>query len=166
MNPRWVRCGALLIAMLLLPARHASAESAETIDGARVVSFQRLASFPYEPPHDESKPRPEVPYPPDVLALQGQRVAVRGYLLPMEFDQTGVRSFFLMARPDQGCCFGTGIAMNEVIEVRWTGKPLFDMDGAAPAVVIGTFQLNPDIANGLIGALYRMDADTLQKAKE
>ena len=160
---RWAfRC----FAGILLAAHLASADPAAEIDGAKVVTFKLLSSFTYEPPETELTEPPQVPYPPEVLALDGQRVALRGYTLPMDFDQKGIASFFLMVRPDQGCCFGSGLNMTDWVDVRWKGKPLFDMDVSRPVVVIGTFSVRPHLEGGQLGSLYRMDGEAIHKASE
>jgi hypothetical protein len=158
----------MLLALLaaLLAAGSAAGEPPEQIDGAKLVGFKQLASFPFEPPERELTEPPPVPYPSDVLALEGQRIAVRGYLLPMDFDQSGISSFFLMARPDQGCCFGSGLAFNEWIDVHWKGKPLLRMDGSVPVIVIGTLSVRPHLEGGVVSSLYRMDGEKIEKAPE
>jgi len=153
------------LALTVVPATGSalSGDGLPEIPGAKVVSFKQLSNFAYVPSGAEVTTPPQIPYPPDVLALQGQRVAVRGYLLPMDFDQKGIIAFFLMARPDQGCCFGSGLALNEWIDVRWKGKPLTKFNGTVPVTVIGTLDVKPDISGGAIGSLYHMEGVELRE---
>lgn len=159
----WLAAAVLVVALLFpttLPALDGGAPP--TIDGVKVVGFRQLSAFRYEPPEADA-PLPPVPYPPDVVALNGQRVAIRGYLLPIEFDPSGIVAFYLTARPDLGCCFGTGLALNEWVEVRWKGKPITDFEMERPMTVIGTLTVAPQISEGSLVSLYLLEGTALRE---
>jgi uncharacterized protein (DUF983 family) len=70
----------------------------------------------------------------------------------------------LMSRPDMGCCFGMGMNMNEWVDVKWSGATPHSLDFSVPFTVFGTLTVAPEVQAGMVGSLYRMQADDFRRS--
>jgi hypothetical protein len=98
--------------------------------------------------------------PPAVDALQGQRVRIRGYILP-SFQQRGITQFVLV-RDNQECCFGPGAALHDCVVVRMQPGQTAEFS-IRPVAVEGRFRVEelrgPD---GRHLAIYALDGERVQ----
>lgn len=97
---------------------------------------------------------------PQIEALAGQKVEIRGYILP-SFQQQGIKQFVLV-RDNMECCFGPGAALYDCIIVDMT-PPATATYTVRPVTVRGTFNINilpgPD---GETLAIYHLDGEAVQ----
>lgn len=97
---------------------------------------------------------------PQVTALDGRRVRIRGYILP-SFQQTGLTQFVLV-RDNQECCFGPGAALHDCVVVRMLPGHTADFS-IRPVAVAGTFRIDelrgPD---GTHLAIYALEGERVQ----
>src|SRR5579883_949421 len=77
------------------------------------VGFDRLAAFDYEPPDRDRIPA-------DIRALNGRKVAVKGFMMPLTVVGQ-VTTEFLIMRDQSACCFGVVPRMNYWVDVRVPG---------------------------------------------
>ncbi len=96
---------------------------------------------------------------PPIEALAGQRVRIRGYMLP-SFQQSGLKQFVLV-RDNMQCCFGPGAALYDCVVINM--KPGKEADySVRPVAVEGTFGirelLGPD---GKHLAIYEMAGEAV-----
>ncbi len=93
---------------------------------------------------------------PEIEALVGRRIRIRGYILP-SFLQKGITSFVLV-RDNLECCFGPGAALFDCIVVDMDDGKTVDYT-VRPIAVTGTFDvrevLGPD---GKHLAIYHLQA--------
>ena len=75
---------------------------------------------------------------PDIEKLEGQRVRIRGYMLP-SFQQSGIRQFVLV-RDNMECCFGPGAALYDCIIVEMVNDQSCDFS-VRPIAVEGIFSI-------------------------
>ena len=98
--------------------------------------------------------------PPAVDALQGQRVRIRGYILP-SFQQRGITQFVLV-RDNMECCFGPGALLHDCVVVRMRLGKSADFS-IRPVAVAGSFRIEelkgPD---GKHLAVYAIDGDAVE----
>lgn len=98
---------------------------------------------------------------PEVVALDGQPIRIRGYILP-SFQQTGITQFVLV-RDNLQCCFGPGAALFDCIIVEMKSGKSADYT-VRPVSVEGKFTLaemvNPDDGKHL--AIYHLDGEKVQ----
>jgi hypothetical protein len=124
------------------------------------VSFSILSGFHYgDPPglaEAETRRRPD-PIPPQVLALDGRQVAVAGFMLPLDYDGTGVSEFLLNASYDM-CYFGAPTRPNDFIVVRMSGGRRTEFVHT-PIVVFGTLTVREERSRGRVVSLYTMEAE-------
>ena len=98
--------------------------------------------------------------PPAVDALQGQRVRIRGYILP-SFQQRGITQFVLV-RDNMECCFGPGALLHDCVVVRMRLGKSADFS-IRPVAVAGSLRIEelkgPD---GKHLAVYAIDGDAVE----
>lgn len=116
--------------------------------------WSKLAGFRWDP-----KAR-SVELPNDIRQLDGQRVEVRGYLVPLETNGDRVVSFVLV-RDQMMCCFGKVPAPNEWILVSLS--PSFPVQISLapdrPICVTGVLQARVEEEKGVILSIYWMQAE-------
>ena len=121
------------------------------------VSFDRLSSYAYEVFELKKGEQPKEQIPASVKALDGKKVAVKGFMLPYRNVGEGVTEFILLR--NQGlCCFGTVPRMNEWIHVKMApgkGAP-YAID--LPITVFGTLAVGEEYEKNVLMSLYRMES--------
>jgi hypothetical protein len=96
---------------------------------------------------------------PEIEALAGQRIRIRGYILPTA-QSRGIKQFVLV-RDNQECCFGPGAALYDCILVEMqTGKTA--EFSVRPVTVDGTFDIAVvDGPDDRPLAIYRLNAESV-----
>jgi hypothetical protein len=127
------------------------------------VGFDRLASFTFTPAETDSA-KPDVPPPsganqiPDkIKALDQQKVAVTGFMLPVKMEGGLVKEFLLVKDPMM-CCYGVMPKLNEWVVVKMVGsgvKALMDI----PITFEGRLRVGEMYENGYLTGLYLLEGD-------
>ncbi|HEY5312127.1 MAG TPA: DUF3299 domain-containing protein [Pirellulales bacterium] len=92
---------------------------------------------------------------PKIVALDGRRVRIRGYMLP-SFQQTGLTQFVLV-RDNLQCCFGPGAALYDCLLVEMEPGRSADFT-IRPVAVEGTLAIREYRgSNGKDLAVYHLD---------
>jgi hypothetical protein len=103
---------------------------------------------------DEGK---DQPFPDHVLALDGKKFTIRGFMMP-DIDFENIRKFHLV-RSLFSCCFGAPPQLNEILRVT-----LADEDGMEYTYntleVTGTLRVVFEMEDGLVEDLFRMENTT------
>ncbi len=145
----------------------ASGETAATAEpatpAAAVVSSGRLQDLSFDDVKFEMQPGD--PFTADLLpgpvaALEGQRIRIRGYILP-SFQQEGITQFVLV-RDNMECCFGPGAALYDCIVVRMLPGRSTNFS-VRPVAVSGTFHVEELIGpDGRHLAIYSLDGEDVK----
>jgi hypothetical protein len=134
--------------------------------GCPEVSFQTLSGFDMhlrkelaEGGASSSEATVEVrrQIPANVRMLDGKKIVIQGFLLPVKMDN-GLAVEFLLMRNQSMCCYGVPPKINEWITVRMNGKgakPLMDQ----PIAVVGILHVRPIQENGFLASIYEIDGD-------
>jgi hypothetical protein len=93
-----------------------------------------------------------------VEALNGQKIRIRGYILPTP-QKRGVRQFVLV-RDNQECCFGPGAALYDCILVEMQPGKTAEYS-IRPVAAEGVFKIQEFAIGGKHLAVYHMDAETV-----
>lgn len=124
------------------------------------MSFSLLSGFHYgDPPGFEGMTevlQGREPIPPDVVALDRRKVAVVGFMLPLDFNGAGVSEFLLNANYDM-CYFGAPTRPNDFIMVKMSGGRRTEFVHT-PIVVFGTLRVRENVQRGRVASLYEMEA--------
>jgi hypothetical protein len=91
-----------------------------------------------------------------IKALNGKQISIRGFMLPLDLDQTGVGEFMLNGSLDM-CYFGAPVRMNEWVLVKMSGTKRTRFTHL-PIVVNGQLEVGEQMKNGRVMSLYRMAA--------
>lgn len=114
------------------------------------VTFDTLAGFRYGEAGSKDIPA-------EVAELDGQRVAVRGYMVPVTLGGDGKVRTFLLTENQLLCCYGVMPALNE-----WIAVEMADGEGAAlhvdrPVDVSGTLSVGESTDASGAESLYRLE---------
>ncbi|MEY4200770.1 MAG: hypothetical protein RLZZ265_2510 [Verrucomicrobiota bacterium] len=132
-----------------------------------IVGFDRLASFNYDVP-DEAPvgtnktvkvEAPKEQIPPAVKAFDKQRVALKGFMLPLKVEG-GLITELLIMRDQSMCCYGTVPKINEWVSVKMTGKgvkPIMDQ----AVTLYGKLHVGEIRENGYLVGIYQMDGERI-----
>ena len=135
-----------------------------------LVSIHRLAGFPFEGDYEdqtdafaEPKKRlhPKRKIPASILALNGKKVAICGFMLPFDYHARGTGHFGLL-KSQAGCCFGLAPQLNEWIDVHMDKEAKLLMD--TPVLVVGTLKVAEIREYGNLMGVYRMEGVSVEKA--
>ncbi len=133
-----------------------------------IVGFERLAAFNYDIPDDApagtnapAKPvaPPKDQIPANVKAFDKQRVALKGFMLPLKVEG-GLITELLVMRDQSMCCYGTVPKINEWVSVKMTGKgvkPIMDQ----AVTLYGKLHVGEIRENGYLVGIYQMDGEKL-----
>ena len=140
-----------------------------------VVSLDRLF-FHYQPPMDIEHPDGTVTrgngrhmkIPAEILALKGKKVAIKSFVMPIEYDGKIVKNF-LMADELVTCLFCAMLGYD-----RWISATSIDPNGFFvndesldyPFTVYGTLDMGEELQDGQLVSLYRIKVDTLEAKKQ
>jgi hypothetical protein len=132
--------------------------------GARTVVLARAGDRPYDKTFDDFRfdmtPGKEFKrsmLTKDIEALNGQRIRIRGYILPTP-QKHGIQQFVLV-RDNQECCFGPGAALYDCILIEMKPGNTADFT-IRPIAVEGTFNVHEVVVDGKHLAIYQMDAES------
>jgi hypothetical protein len=144
-----------------------------TVPGYTAVGFAALGGYKFNltpdvldgaANPDEAKRKTLAQIPPGVLALDGTKAAIRGFMLPLQMKEG--RCVLFMLLPNQSlCCYGRMPRINEWIIVRADHlnlKPVMDR----PVVVCGGLRVGDQREGGHLVALYAVDADKVFAAED
>jgi hypothetical protein len=144
-----------------------TAKSGTLRPGAKTVALAAAGDRPYDKTFDDLRfdIKPGDPFqramlPPKIEQMVGQRIRIRGFILPAE-RQRGIKTFVLV-RDNQECCFGPGAALYDCILVEMVAGKTIEFS-IWPVAVEGTFGINevkgPD---GTHLAIYHIEGETVK----
>lgn len=136
---------------------------------ATPVTFDILSGFFYEDPNKmddevvnigpdfgETNPIPE-----NILAYNGKRVAVRGFMSPIKTVDGKVRTLVLV-KNRMFCCFGQMPQMNEWIYVEMKKGKTAEYYNDLVVTVVGVLSIGEKRKDGMVMSIYRMEAELLE----
>jgi hypothetical protein len=137
--------------------------------GYQRLTFDQLSDFEYDPPaawdmvRQAADPEKQKRFvvPGRIRRLSGRKVAIEGFMMPLDFDRGYLGSFVLNGSYDM-CAFGMMPAsLNEWVDAKMSGGRKTRFTGHFPVTVFGTLEVGPLWDKGRVTSLYRMEADFL-----
>jgi hypothetical protein len=139
-------------------------DNTETTDGGYLqIGFNKLAAFQVKVIYQIVDPvrlttiqKLNRQIPDSIKSLDGREIALRGFMLPLKWENARVKEFLLM-RSRAFCCFGKTLEINELAYVRMKGngvKSIMDR----PLTVYGTLHVGEIIQHGRLNGIYQLDA--------
>ena len=122
------------------------------------LEFSFLTSFEYPDlvELDAEEAPPELPS--DIAELDGELIAIEGFMNPLAFDREGVSQFALVNDP-LNCCFGATPSMNHWIDVTLPEGERTAFYSLDPVAVYGRLEVGEAFEDGFVVSLFRMRAD-------
>jgi hypothetical protein len=124
------------------------------------ISFNNLSDFDYYTPYPGEKPDPELMsknrIPDDIKALNGKKIWLSGFMMPINQDSEGSREFVLNGNFDM-CGFGGPISINQWVVVKYTGNGKVPYTHL-PMTIFGEIEVGEEYRDGSLYSIYRMKA--------
>jgi hypothetical protein len=150
-----------------------SATQTPTGDGKhQAVSFNELAGFRLKLKYtmNETGERlitpgsinPQIPA--NVKDLNGKKVAVRGYLLPIEFDG-GTSTRFILMRFTPDCLYCSSPSLVDWVDASSKEGVALPQNAQTPVEVTGTLGVGERLEDGMITSIYQMKVDAVTVVK-
>jgi hypothetical protein len=142
-------------------------------DGYRELTFEHFNDFRYQPPGgarvDRSTPvlpkelgRPfEDRIPEEIRKLDGQKVAILGFMMPLGGTLKALTDFVLV-RNMMICCYGVAPQITEWIMVEAEAGKKIPYHRNIPVVVRGVLKIDEEVEEGFVISLFEMDAQDLK----
>ena len=135
----------------------------------QVVSFDDLY-FNYQPPMDVEHPdgnitkaaKTPMVIPPQIKALNGQKVAIKGFVIPLANSDGQTTKEFLFADELVSCLFCAMLGYDQWMlgdTVNPKGFNIKDDEFEEPITIYGTFEVAPKFEDGEFVGIYRITAD-------
>ncbi len=146
---------------------------AASADGkAQSVSFNELAGFKLKFKYtlSETGERIIVPgslnpqIPGNVKDLSGKKVAVRGYLLPIEYE-AGKSTRFILMKFTPECLYCSSPTVCDWVDATSKEGVAVPRTSQVPVEVVGTLEVGEKLEDGLITSVYQMKVDTVTVVK-
>ncbi len=124
---------------------------------ALIVPFSKLA-VRYSP----QTPGGRDPFPAEIRKLDGRKVIIDGFMMPIDFDKGKVRTF-LLTRSMMGCCYADSFGITDIIKVQPAdGKTV---SFSQMVRVTGTLEVGEEKdSEGYIESVYRIKSDEVAPA--
>ena len=126
----------------------------------KAITFGDLSDFFYYTPDPRGTPDPELArkskIPDDIKALNGKKVALSGFMTPIDPNPEGSREFVLNGNFDM-CGFGGPVSINQWVMVRYTGSGRIPYTHL-PMTVFGELEVGEEHRDGQLFSIYRMKA--------
>ena len=97
----------------------------------------------------------------ELLALDGKRIFVKGYMFPME-QMRDLTSFVLGENEKTGSSYGPELKISDLILVQMTGGKTANHHEMVPVGVAGTFRLKPKVDGDRLVGLFILEATHFQ----
>lgn len=124
------------------------------------IGYDVLKKYLFDPDIPADK---EQKIPGDVAAINGKKVAVMGYMIPVDFQDGGTNEFILV-NVVPGCFFCSKPMPNDWIEVQTVGGKRFPYAGDDLIIVTGKFEVGPVYDGAFLRSIYRLNADNVKPA--
>jgi len=113
--------------------------------------------FPEEYSEEDRK------FPDQIQALDGKKVALRGYMLPSDQDGDDVLSFLLLGDL-LACCFGGAPRSDQWVNVEMAEGKTTEYYAFVPIIVKGEFKIEViEDEAGYPAGCYRLEAESVEK---
>lgn len=141
-----------------------------------VVSFDDLY-FNYAPPVDVEHPdgnitkgtKKPMPIPKQIQALNGKKVAIKGFVIPLANSEGQTTKEFLFADELVSCLFCAMLGYDQWMVGNTADPKGFDIKDdqfEEPITIYGTFDVGPKFEDGEFIGLYRIKADGFEAGKK
>ena len=145
----------------------------EMVGGYLRVPFGFLGDYWLDEPDWQKMTNPEyiaslsydTQIPDNVKQIDGKKVAITGFMLPINVDKGKVKQFLLM-KSTMSCCFGVAPRINEVIHVESSENQKIQAVMDMPITVFGKLSVGQQFREDLmLMGVYRVELDEVKRAR-
>jgi len=128
------------------------------------ITFEEISNYDYYTPIGGGEVDQELlaknKIPDEVKALNGKKVSLSGFMLPLDTDDKGYVSLFNLNGSYDMCYFGAPVYLNQWVAVKmkegkkipWTHKLI---------TIYGTLEVGEEKKDGVVMSIYRMVPDVV-----
>lgn len=134
------------------------ADNYETINFRQLSDYEYYTPLPNEPVNQEKLQKNEIPE--SIKALNGKKVAIKGFMLPADVDDDGKSAQFALNGNYDMCFYGAPTQINDwvIVTMPANKKAFFSHN---PLTVYGTIEVGEKMDGGELVSLYRIEADSV-----
>ena len=99
--------------------------------------------------------------PPQIRALNGSKIEIEGFMLPLEGEFDNVRTFVLL-KDQMACCFGAIPLLNEWVYVEVPQKKKIRSYQDVPISLRGTLHVGAKFEGDILVGIYHLELDRLK----
>ena len=137
------------------------------------LTFNMLTSYPFREPNWAKMEDPayiaslklDEQISPRIQAMNGKKVEVEGFMLPLDMSEGNLRTFMLL-KDQMACCFGNMPRLNEWVYVRVPKKKKVSVHQDVLVTLLGTFSVGSKFEGEVLTGIYHLDLDELQMAQK
>jgi hypothetical protein len=133
------------------------------------LTFNMLTSYPFREPNWAKMDDPayitslklDEQISPQIQALNGKKVEIEGFMLPLDMSEGNLRTFMLL-KDQMACCFGNIPRLNEWVYVRVPKDKKISIHQDVPITLFGTLQVGAKFEGEVITGIYHLELDQIQ----
>ncbi len=146
-----------------------SEKSAKRTGAYQSLTFETLTSFVIREPDWEKLEDPayiatlnlDKDIPPQIKALNGEKIEIEGFMLPLEGEDDDLLSFVLLEN-QLACCFGAIPLLNEWVYVTVPEKKKIRSYQDELVMIYGTLRVGAEFEDGMLNGIYHLELDRLE----
>ena len=135
----------------------------------QVLTFNMLTSYPFREPNWAKMDDPayiasltlDAQISPQIQAMDGKRVEIEGFMLPLDMSEGSLRTFMLL-KDQMACCFGNMPRLNEWVYVRVPKKKKVSVHQDVWVTLLGTLRVGAKFEGEVLTGIYHLELDELQ----
>ena len=139
----------------------------------QVLTFNMLTSYPFREPNWAKMADPiyiaslrlDEQISPQIQAMNGKKVEVEGFMLPLDMSEGNLRTFMLL-KDQLACCFGNMPRLNEWVYVRVPKEKKINIHQDVLVTLFGTFRVGSKFEGEVLTGIYHLELDKLQMAQK
>lgn len=135
----------------------------------KYVDFMELGGYDYYTPFPGETPDPTLlaanKIPDDIMALNGAKVMLMGYMLPGETDSEGKVSEFALNGNYDMCYYGAPSQINNWVQVRMENGKRIPFSHT-PVTAYGILEVGEETKDGQIISVYRLRGESVMSNRK
>lgn len=151
------------------PLKVSSGRSGKRTGKYESLTFDTLTSYRIREPNWARLDDPEYiatlniddEIPPQIRALNGSKIEIEGFMLPLEGELDNVRTFVLL-KDQMACCFGAIPLLNEWVYVEVPQKKKIRSYQDVPISLRGTLRVGAKFEGDILVGIYHLELDRLK----
>ena len=133
------------------------------------LTFNMLTSYPFREPNWAKMEDPayiaslklDEQISPQIQAMNGKKVEVEGFMLPLDMSEGKLRTFMLL-KDQMACCFGNIPRLNEWVYVRVSKKKEIKIHQDVLVTLLGTLRVGAKFEGEVLTGIYHLELDRVQ----